>query len=126
FAAAYGALATTSRTGYTFAGWWTGAGGTGAQVTAATIVTNAANHTLYAKWTANTVTVTFDAEGGAAPNPATKTVTFAAAYGTLATTTRSGKTFAGWWTGAGGTGTEVTAATIVTNAANHTLYAKWN
>ncbi|MBU1509688.1 InlB B-repeat-containing protein, partial [Myxococcota bacterium] len=114
FGVAYGTLATTSRTGYTFAGWWTGAGGTGSQVTAATIVTNAANHTLYARWTANTITVTFNANGGSAPNPATRSVSFAAAYGALATTSRTGYTFAGWWTGAGGTGAQVTAATIVT------------
>jgi len=126
FSLTYGTLATTSRTGYTFGGWWTGAGGTGAQVLSTTTVTTASNHTLYARWIANTYTVTFDAEGGTAPNPATKSVTFGAPYGALATTTRTAKTFGGWWTGAGGTGTQVTAATLVTNAAHHTLYAKWN
>jgi uncharacterized repeat protein (TIGR02543 family) len=70
-------------------------------------------------------TVTFDAQGGTAPSPASKTVTYGATYGTLATTTRTGYTFAGWWTGSGGTGSEVTSGTTVTTAANHTLYAKW-
>ena len=51
FGSAYGTLATTSRTGYTFAGWFTAASG-GTQVTAATIVSTASNHTLYAQWTA--------------------------------------------------------------------------
>jgi uncharacterized repeat protein (TIGR02543 family) len=72
-----------------------------------------------------TVAVTFDAQGGLAPNPASKMATIGAAYGTLATTTKSGDSFQGWWTGTGGTGTEVTVATPVNNTANHTLHAKW-
>ena len=68
FGSAYSTLATTSRTGYTFAGWFTAASG-GTQVTAATIVSTASNHTLYAQWTANTYTVTFDANGGTHPLP---------------------------------------------------------
>ena len=64
FGSAYGTLATTSRTGYTFAGWFTAASG-GTQVTAATIVSTASNHTLYAQWTTlPTHTVTFNSNGG--------------------------------------------------------------
>ena len=64
FGSAYGTLATTSRTGYTFAGWFTAASG-GTQVTAATIVSTASNHTLYAQWTAlPNHTVTFNSNGG--------------------------------------------------------------
>jgi uncharacterized repeat protein (TIGR02543 family) len=125
FGAAYGEMATTMREGYTFGGWYSGASGTGNEVTDATILTTAENHTVYAKWTANPYTVTFDAQGGTVPNPASKDVTFDAAYGTLATTTRTGYTFAGWYMSAGGTGSEVTSATILTTAADHTLYAKW-
>ena len=75
YGSTYGALATTSRTGYTFNGWFTAASG-GTQVTTATVVTNAANHTLYAQWTANTYTVTFDANGGTTPAPTSKVVTY--------------------------------------------------
>ncbi len=123
FGSAYGALATTSRTGYAFAGWFTAETG-GTEVTAATIVSNTADHTLYAHWTANSYTVTFDANGGTAPSPATKPVTFGSAYGALATTSRTGYAFVGWFTAETG-GTEVTAATIVSNTADHTLYAHW-
>ena len=123
YGSAYGALATTSRTGYTLAGWFTAASG-GTQVTAATIVNTAASHTLYAQWTANTYTVTFDANGGSTPVPASKTVTYGSTYGSLATTSRTGYTFAGWFTAASA-GTQVTAATIVNTAADHTLYAHW-
>ena len=55
--ATYGILPTPTRTGYTSAGWWTGAGGTGSQVTSATTVTVASAQTLYAKWTANSYTM---------------------------------------------------------------------
>jgi uncharacterized repeat protein (TIGR02543 family) len=93
-------------------------------VTAATVVTTAADHTLYAQWTANTYTVTFDPNGGSTPVPTSKVVTYGSAYGTLATTSRTGYTFNGWFTAASG-GTQVTAATVVTTAADHTLYAQW-
>ncbi|MFM7205710.1 MAG: InlB B-repeat-containing protein, partial [Planctomycetaceae bacterium] len=122
----YGPLATTSRPGYTFAGWWTARGDGGTQVTDTTNVAISAAQTLYARWAPSSIhTVTFDAQGGVAPSPATTSVTFNAAYGPLATTTRSDHLFAGWWTGPGGTGTLVTATTSVTTAANHALYAKW-
>jgi uncharacterized repeat protein (TIGR02543 family) len=122
----YGTLATTTRAGFTFGGWWTGTGGTGAQVTSSTTVTITAAQTLYAKWTVNAIsTVTFDAQGGTAPVPASTVVTNGLTYGTLATTARAGYTFGGWWTGMGGTGTEVTSVTAVTITAAQTLYAKW-
>ncbi|MFA5206070.1 MAG: InlB B-repeat-containing protein [Lentisphaeria bacterium] len=72
-----------------------------------------------------TVVVTFDARGGATPVPPSKNVAYGAPYGDLAVTTRADYTFAGWWTGTGGTGTEVTPTTTVTNNAAHTLYANW-
>jgi len=68
--------------------------------------------------------VTFDAAGGAVA-PASRTVLNGFAYGTLPAPTRTGHTFGGWWTGENGTGTEVTADTVVATTANHTLYAKW-
>lgn len=65
------------------------------------------NLKLTANWTANTFTVTANANGGTIPTTsgwsvasgskiATKTVTYDSAYGTLPTPTRTGYTFAGW------------------------------
>ena len=54
--------------------------------------------TLYAQWTANTYTVTFDANGGSTAVPTSKVVTYGGAYGTLATTSLAGYTFSGWLT----------------------------
>ena len=74
-------------------------------VTGATIVSNAADHTLTARWEANTYTVTADPNGGnlaattgwtIADNKGTKKVTYDQTYGTLPTPTRDGYQFAGW------------------------------
>ncbi|MFU8892127.1 MAG: InlB B-repeat-containing protein [Luteolibacter sp.] len=120
---AYGALATVNRIGYAFRGWFTAASG-GTEVTDATIVAIAGNHTLYAQWEANSYTVTFDPNGGGTPSPTSKSVSFDATYGTLASVARTGHTFSGWFTAASG-GSLVTDSTFVTATANHTLYAQW-
>ncbi len=70
------------------------------------------------------VTVTFHANGGVAADPASKPATVGQPYCALATTSRTGYAFAGWFTAAEG-GEQVTADTVVTNASNHTLYAHW-
>jgi len=123
FDAAYGDLATTSRTGYTFNGWFTAASG-GDEIKAYTTVSITSAQTLYAQWTANKYTVTFDANGGTTPDPESKEVTYDATYGDLATTSRTGYIFTGWFTAASG-GTKVEADTIVAIASAHTLHAQW-
>ena len=121
--ALYGDLATTSRTGYTFNGWFTATSG-GDEIKADTTVSITSAQTLYAQWTANKYTVTFDANGGTDPDPESKEVTYDATYGDLATTSRTGYIFTGWFTAASG-GTQVEADTIVKTALAHTLYAQW-
>ncbi len=123
FGDAYGTLPTPTRSGYTFAGWWTAASG-GTQVTASTVVTATADHTLYAHWTTDSVTttLTFDAAGGTV-SPSSKQVTSGSTYGTLPTPTRSGYIFAGWYTRATG-GDAVTAATVAGDE-DATIYAHW-
>ena len=116
-----------SRTGYTFKEWTTNADGTGDKYADKATVKNLATEgsvTLYAQWTANEYTVTFNANGGTDAEPASKTVTFDAAYGTLATTNRKGYTLVGWFTAKDG-GTEVESTTVVATAGDHTLYAHW-
>jgi len=120
----YDTLPTPIRSGYIFGGWWTGANGTGAEITFETTVTITAEQTLYAKWVPGVYTVTFDAQGGSV-NPSSVSVTNDSTYGTLPTPTRTGHTFGGWWMGTNGTGTEVTSSTLVAITAAQTLYAKW-
>ena len=122
FDAPYGALPTPERTGYTFTGWYTSSTG-GTQVTAETTVTATSDHTLYAHWTANEYTVSFDPNGGSV-DPASKAVTYDSSYGTLPTPERTGYSFQGWYTAAEG-GSKISSGTIVVTTSDHTLYAQW-
>ena len=113
-----------TRIGYEFAGWFTEKdGGNDKPVKVDTKVT--ASHTLYAHWTANKYTVTFDANGGTVtPADAEMTVTYGNPYGKLPEPTRKGYTFVGWFTNPNG-GTQVKEDAEVTTAANRTLHAHW-
>ena len=83
-----------------------------------------ADTAVNAQWTGNTYTVTFDKNGGNTPSQATQSVTYGSTYGTLATCSRTGYTFNGWYTEKSG-GSEVTADTKVQITAAQTLYAHW-
>lgn len=111
-----------TRIGYTFAGWYKEATCTNAWDFETDKVT--ANITLYAKWTADQYTITFN-PGDGTVSPDSKMVTYDAAYGELPTPERTGYTFGGWWTDSDGTGDQVLASTSVTIAAAQTLYVKW-
>ena len=118
----YGDLELPKRDGYTFIGWYTATTG-GTQITKDTKVEVTADQTVYAHWAANSYTVTFDATGGTV-NTNSKTVIFGNAYGELPTPSRSGYTFAGWWT-AVDSGEQVNAGSAVKTASGHVLYAHW-
>ena len=107
------------KTGYTFDGWYLDEAEEPFDFD--TIITS--DITLTAKWTQNTYTVTFDANGGSV-DPTSKTVTFDEPYGELPVPTRTGYDFLGWFTAAED-GDQVTANTTVTATADHTLYAQW-
>ena len=123
----YGTLPEPTRRGYTFGGWYTTSAFT-TQVTSSTKVTTARDHTLYAKWTANTYTVTLDANGGTV-TPATLSVVFDGKYGdgyndSLPTAKRDGYTFTGWYTAKIG-GLKVEPSHLISKAYDHTIYACW-
>ena len=127
------AAGTLVKTGNTFAGWNTLANGTGTAYSAGgTITSIAANTTLFARWTINTYTVTYDGNGntgGTAPVDNLSPYNFGATVTVLANTgslVKTGATFVGWNTAADGTGTSYApAATFTLGAANVLLYAKW-
>lgn len=112
--------ATPTRAGYTFAGWYTASTG-GAQVTASTTYTTAGATTYYARWTAKSYTITWDLGDG-------KTETTQQTYGAKLVLpeepSRSGYTFAGWYTSSTG-GSQVTSSTTYTTAGASTYYARW-
>ena len=113
------ALPIPSKTGYTFAGWYENPEFSGNPVT--DIPTNSTeNLNFYAKWTANTYTVTFDANGGSVSQ--TSAVTVAGKLTSLPTPTYDGYDFLGWYTQKDG-GDEVTTNTVFTK--DTTIYAHW-
>ena len=116
----------SARTGYTFNGWYTAAsggtfvGGAGISYTASSTLT------LYAQWTADTYTVSYDANGGTgAPSSQTKTYNVTLTLSST-TPTRTGYTFTGWNTLSGGGGTSYSAGGSYTSNSALTLYAQWS
>ena len=123
----YGTLPAPTRRGYTFGGWYTTSSFT-TQVKSSTKVTTTRDHTLYAKWTANTYTVTLDANGGTV-TPATLSVVYDGKYGdgyndSLPSAKRDGYTFTGWYTAKIG-GLKVEPFHLISKAYDHTIYACW-
>ena len=113
------ALPIPTKTGYTFAGWYENQEFSGDPVT--DVPTDSTeNLNFYAKWTANTYTVIFDANGGSV-NP-TSAVTVAGKLTSLPTPTYDGYDFIGWYTQKDG-GDEVTTNTVFTK--DTTIYAHW-
>ena len=113
------ALPIPTKTGYTFAGWYENQELTGVPV--ADIPTDSTGElTFYAKWTANTYTVIFDANGGNV-DP-TSAVTVAGKLTSLPTPTYDGYDFLGWYTQKDG-GDKVTTDTVFT--VDSTIYAHW-
>ena len=143
---------TATKAGYTFGGWNANAAGTGTNYTVGQKYTSfTASTTVYAKWTANTYTVTYDGNGATGGSTASSTHTYgvekaltANGYtreytvtynyngsGAANTQDKATYTFKNWNTNAGGTGTKYTDKQVVenlTSTSNGTvkLFAQWN
>lgn len=116
----YPTLPNPTKAGHTFAGWFSTLYGD-VQVRSGDALLNDEDHTLFARWTSENVTVTLDANGGTV-SPETKTIPYGSCLGRLPEPTLDGKKFAGWFSARTG-GTEITGATTVT--ASLTLCAHW-
>jgi uncharacterized repeat protein (TIGR02543 family) len=106
------------REGYAFDGWFTAEIG-GEKVTTSTVFS--ADATIYARWTAITYTVTFNANGGTV-TPASGGIGSGGTLASLPEPVRNGYAFDGWFTTATG-GTAVTTSTVF--SADATIYARW-
>lgn len=125
-----------TRAGYTFGGWNTQSNGSGTNYLSGAIFTvGSSDVTLYAKWSANTYTVTYNSNSGSGSAQRSSSNVASDDYTTggsaislpaVGTLQRAGYTFAGWNTSAAGTGTTHAAADNYTTVLNTTLYAKWN
>lgn len=110
-----------TRVGYTFAGWFAAPTG-GTALVSGYSPTNTSAFTIYAQWTGNANTVTYDSQGGSAVSSASFSTGSALTLPT--TSTRAGYTFAGWFEGATG-GTALISGYTPINTSGFTLYAQW-
>lgn len=128
-------LTAPTRAGYTFGGYYSNTNGTGTQYYNASMVSVVSSYelttatTLYAYWIPNRYQVVFDNQGGTGGTDST-----VAMYGTsmpqAVAPQKIGYTFAGYFTGKNGTGTQYYSNTMnssrnynITGAT--TLYAYW-
>ncbi len=120
-------LPAPTKTGHTFAGWYTTSDFSGNKVTQ--ITKGSTGHKeFWAKWTPNTYTITYKDQGGSnfsgtheSEYPTTHT------YGTATTlknASKTGYTFEGWYKESACTN-KVTSLGATEYTANITLYAKW-
>lgn len=117
-------LPAPAKTGYTFGGWFTGSDFAAGTSIGTTTYSPSSSVTAYAKWTANTLNVTWDSNGGT--SIAGTTTTSGATIASAPTApTKAGYTFAGWYQEAGLTTAAVFPNFVHGKTANFTLYAKW-
>lgn len=116
-------------TGYTFAGWYTDSGFTTAAGSPAIAAGNTGEKAFYARWTPNTYTVVFNANGGSGSMD-NQPFTFDTENNLSANRfSYTGYTFSGWATSANGAkvyndGQNVKNLTAVSGG-TVTLYARW-
>ena len=132
-------ISAPTRTGYAFGGYFTGVNGGGTQYYGANGYTfsarkwqAASDATLYAKWTANTYTVTLDKQSGSGGTSSVTATYDQKLPAPISAPTRTGYTFGGYFTGVNGSGTQFYAANgytwsdrLWTTASASSLYAKW-
>ncbi|WP_317979150.1 InlB B-repeat-containing protein [Paenibacillus glycanilyticus] len=106
-----------TKTGYTFGGWYTDSNLDNKYVFATPVT---GDITLYAKWTLNAYTVTFNSNSGSAVSP--QTVNHGQAADKPADPTRTGYTFGGWYSDSGLKNAYIFTTQVT---GNMTLYAKW-
>jgi uncharacterized repeat protein (TIGR02543 family) len=115
----------SARVGYGFNGWFTAASG-GTAITFPYTHGQTADFTLYAQWTANNNTLTFDGNGATSGATASQTIaTNASATLTSNGFINTGNNFTGWSTSAGGSAAYADGASYAMGTSNATLYAVW-
>ena len=116
-----------TRTGYTFKGWNEKADGTGTDWTnwigKPWKWTYARNVTLYAQWTRDNYTITYNLNGGAITGQPTS-YNVESNNITLPTPTKTGYTFTGW-TGSNGTTPQTTVTIPKGSTGNKSYTANW-
>lgn len=118
-------LPSSSRSGFTFNGWYTAASGGSFVGSSGSSYTPSSSITLYAQWTVIQYTVTWNANGGSV-TPSSNTVNAGSSV-TAPTPTRSGYTFLYWRdTPSGDFLYSVNAGASFTPPSSITMYARWS
>jgi len=113
-----------TRAGYSFNGWFT-ASADGTQITTSDPHGQSSNFTLYAQWSANPLTITYNFTGASSTTGgSTSTITGGTVSSLPADPTKSGYTFNGWFTASTG-GSQILTGGAHGQSANFTLYAQW-
>jgi uncharacterized repeat protein (TIGR02543 family) len=121
-------LPTPTRTGYTFSGWYDSVNDATTSGGATWTVPASIPTTLYATWTANSYTVSYDAvtNGGTAIT-STDTIQYNTCFpSSLPTATKTDSTFDGWYLDSVATTDKVEAYDAFLLSANTTLYAHYS
>ena len=116
-----------TRTGYTFASWNTAADGSGTKWNPGDNYTpdyNGGTVTLYAQWTKDTYTISYNLNGGKISGQKTSYDVTTEAF-TLPTPVRGGYTFSGW-TGTGLSSATKTVTVAKGSAGNRSYTANWS
>ena len=111
------------KSGHTFAGWYENDRFEGSAVTAISD-TEYGDKTYYAKWTANTYSITFNTNGGTIKGSYVTGYSYGKGAELPTDVEKSGYTFAGWYDNEELTGSAVTAISN-TEYGDKTYYAKW-
>ena len=114
---------TTTREGYTFAGWYLDSDCTDSYNMDSAVTKD---FTLYAKWTINKYTITFNINGGTGSvSPDTQDYNTDITLPVGSGLSRTGYTFLCWNTSSEGTGDDKNAGASYTIIGSETLFAKW-
>ena len=128
YIATYGSLPIATKEGYAFDGWFTEITG-GTKITADSKVTNRDSHTLYAHWTPNQYTISYNANAGGdtVTGMPAKQIKIHNINLTLASEVpvRDGYTFMGWAESPNATEKQYDPQGIFTANRDVTLYAVW-
>ncbi|MGC1420575.1 MAG: InlB B-repeat-containing protein [Acidimicrobiales bacterium] len=117
-------LPTPTFIGHAFADWNTVADGSGSSYAAGSLYTPEASLTLYAQWTPDVFTLSYDAAGGTV-SPVSANYTVGASALTLVTPQFVGHVFGSWNTSVDGSGTSYAGNATFVPTSSETLYAQW-
>jgi len=114
-----------AKQGYTFVGWNTQADGSGTEYAAGAPYTLSTNQTLYAQWTPDIYTVSFNSDGGS-PSLTSLSYSYASPGILLPSLTLANESFTGWWTAASGGSLVGVGGAQYVPSASVSLYAQWS